>query len=352
MRVWLFVVGAFCLTGCLANSNGGSGTNEDESQASLQKSWRSHTFALGNNIDAVLALSFSPDGRSLAIVGKKNVRKEMYWFGQLQLWDVNTLKRRAILDDPKSGTYFGGAIAFTPDSKAAITSHGGVLTWWNSQTAQRQRGIKIGDFAFSRTAYINLSFKGSTSLRDIRAGNLIRELPPLSASDIRSKSSLAVSPDTKMFAIGYAGDAMGKVELRDGFTAKLIHTLRGHQCPVVALIFSPDGKTLASASNPSVVPVWTANDYTVRLWNTATGKLLRTLQVSTGENCIAFSPDSKTLATGSTDKTIKLWNVTTGQLQRVLSGYKAPVSSIAYSPNGSTLAGGAGDKVTIWHTRK
>jgi WD40 repeat protein len=106
--------------------------------------------------------------------------------------------------------------------------------------------------------------------------------------------------------------------------------------------FSPDGKTIASASN----------DKTVKLWRISDGSLLRPL--SEHSNYVwdaGFSPDGKTLASADEDGKVYLWRISDGQLLRTFSsGYKAGVISISFSPDGKKIATASLDgTVKIWN---
>ena len=117
--------------------------------------------------------------------------------------------------------------------------------------------------------------------------------------------------------------------------------LEGHDNLVISVNFSPDGKTLVSGS-------W---DKTIKLWNVETGKEIRTLK---GHDelvrSVNFSPDGKTLVSGSLDKTIKLWNVETGEEIRTLKGHDSYLSSVNFSPDGKTLVSGSDDNtIKLWN---
>ncbi len=78
------------------------------------------------------------------------------------------------------------------------------------------------------------------------------------------------------------------------------------------MAFDPTGQTLASGSG----------DKTVKLWEPASGKLLRTLEGHTETVCsVAFDPTGQTLASGSDDNTVKLWEPASGKLLRTLEGH-------------------------------
>jgi WD40 repeat protein len=81
-------------------------------------------------------------------------------------------------------------------------------------------------------------------------------------------------------------------------TLNEVRMLKGHAAWVRALVISPDGRILVSASD----------DNTIKMWDLATGRPVRTLKGHTGPiRSIAFSPDGRRLASGSWDRTVKLW---------------------------------------------
>ncbi|WP_414550925.1 toll/interleukin-1 receptor domain-containing protein, partial [Anabaena sp. CCY 0017] len=120
-----------------------------------------------------------------------------------------------------------------------------------------------------------------------------------------------------------------------------LNSLEGHSGTVMSVSFSPDGKTLVSASY----------DKTIKLWNLDTGKEIRTLSGHTNTvRSVSFSPDGKTLVSGSQDKTIKLWNLDTGKEIRTLSGHTNSVWSVSFSPDSKTLVSGSQDKtIKLWN---
>ena len=99
---------------------------------------------------------------------------------------------------------------------------------------------------------------------------------------------------------------------------------------------------------------FSAADATVRIWSSDTGKCLKVLEGHlAGISTLAWSPDGKTIASGSDDKTIWLWNFATGKPHsHPLIGHHHYIYSVAFSPKGNILVSGSYDEaVILWDVR-
>jgi WD40 repeat protein len=130
-------------------------------------------------------------------------------------------------------------------------------------------------------------------------------------------------------------------KLWDAASGTLIRTFSGHSYWVESVAFSPDGTRVLTGSD----------DGTAKLWDAATGSLLRTFSGPIGNPIrVAFSPDGTKVLTGSSDSTAKLWNASDGTVIRTFSGHTHSVYSVAFSPDGTKVLTGSGDKTAkLWN---
>jgi WD40 repeat protein len=120
-----------------------------------------------------------------------------------------------------------------------------------------------------------------------------------------------------------------------------LENTKRHSNPVQSMVFSGDGRSLASGSFRSV-----------SLWDIDSGVKKHNISGNLGwVFALAFSPNSQTLAFGSDDKIVRLWDTDAGALQQTFVGHCASIKSLGFSPDGQLLASGSEDKtIRLWDT--
>jgi WD40 repeat protein len=151
--------------------------------------------------------------------------------------------------------------------------------------------------------------------------------------------SVAFNPDGRQ---ALSGSSDATVKLWDVATGKEIRTFLGHSSIVYSVAFSPDGRQVLSGSE----------DNTVKQWDAATGREIRTFSGHLSfVTSVTFSPDGRQVLSGSWDNTVKLWETATGREIRTFSGHSRGVKSVTFSPDGrQVLSGSLDNTVKLWDT--
>jgi WD40 repeat protein len=152
-------------------------------------------------------------------------------------------------------------------------------------------------------------------------------------------NSAVFSPDGKTIL---TASLDGTVLIWDAATGKELHKLESMELRFA--MFSPDGKTVVTAS-------WSSN---ARIWNAVTGKELRKLDdehtpLNFSHDGKFFSPDSKFVITADFDKTATIWDTATGKESQKLEGHTKRIFSAEFSPDNKTAATASEDNtIRIW----
>ena len=296
-------------------------------------------------------IAFSPDGNRLAVATSMGI-----W-----LYDTKTFEAVALLSGYKEQV---DAVAFSPDGTKLASGSGfhfpGMLKLWDVESRQN-----VATFQVKKGSVASVAFSpDGTKLA--WAGRLW---------DIETRQQLDILHDDRLFDVAFSPDgkilagtsintikrmSAGVIKLYDVETGQLINTLTATQRTkwnesskrVSSIVFSPDGRLLASGS---------ADDGTIRLWDVETGQNTATFTVKPEERssmlCVVFSPDGTKLAVGSAEG-IKLLELPTGEhiytRQHIDVGeleFPVYIFSVAFSPDGRRLASASWDGVKLWEAK-
>lgn len=247
----------------------------------------------------VNSVSIAPGGKLLAVGGSDH---------HIRLFDLQTDAEAVRFD----------ASAFRPEKKAP--------------------GISRVVFAADGNALAAAGWHGDGGISVWNVADKSGGLLPVHG-DLGGVTALGFTPDSKRLA--FQGEK-GLVTVRTLHGGEQVHLHSA--APVGSLAISPNGQRIATAEN----------DGRVRLWDATSGKHLRTIEAEqctfSGAQAVAFSPDSKLLATaGMRDGAIRLWNTETGEEVGKLGGEKPEmIRSVDFSADGKYLAAADSEGIRLY----
>lgn len=251
--------------------------------------------------DDVLSIAFSRDSNIIA-AGHRD--------GTIRLWDVVGKRVFSILNGHTSGV---DRVGFSPDNKLLVSVGNETINIWNVTTSQTIKSIHY----------------------------------PSTILHSNYPTYVGFSPDGMLVV---SGDGDGVIRLWDVSTGQNTATLEGHTGSISSIAFSPDGKSIASASLArTLLPSNNPVDNTVRLWDVASGQVKSILKGHTDSvSSIIFSPDNRFIVSGSLDKTIRVWDIASGQTTTVLQN-DSEIKDIASDPSGNLIASvGFDNTAHVW----
>jgi WD40 repeat protein len=153
--------------------------------------------------------------------------------------------------------------------------------------------------------------------------------------------AVVFSPDKQWVA---SGSFDNTVKLWETETGRELRSLQGHTGAVKALDCSPDGTSVASGGN----------DRSLRLWDVRSGNATHSFSPNVGTiEAVTFTPDGAKLAVAGSDGVVVLVDASTGQEAVRLLGHSASVGSLRFSPDGQWLASGGSDgSLFVWDVAK
>ncbi|MER5638017.1 TIR domain-containing protein [Kitasatospora sp. NPDC002227] len=290
-------------------------------------------------------LAFSVDGQLLA-VGSDD--------GSVLVCDALTGVALRTLKDHIGRVY---AVKFAGDILATGSADGTVRLWDPVSGECRHRldvhpgGVWPVSLGAGGTLLATGDAEGTVTLWDTAAGQPVHSLPGHATPVYTAQ----FSPDGTRLV---TGDSAGAVRVWSTATGRLTAELPGHQGAVYRVRFSPDGALLATGDGGvdggppgrSGIRGTGGAGGTVRVWDTASNRLLHTFDGHTGRvYTLAFHPDGDLLVSGDTSGPVRLWQLSDGTALGHLEGCRGAVYQVAFDASGTRLAAGDSDGVVrVW----
>ncbi|MEV5237965.1 hypothetical protein AB0K89_02355 [Streptomyces cinnamoneus] len=293
-----------------------------------------HQGELTGHADAVSDVVFSPDGRTLASVGRDQ---------KLMLWNVRSRTRVATLDGHR--TWLRG-VAFSPDGRTLATGgNNREVVLWDVATRTRTTALTGHEEQLKRLTFspdgrtlASAAADGTVILWDTRERSRRLTL----SGHKGNVNAVRFSPDGRIVVTAGADRTL---VLWVAATGDRLATLTGHSESVEDVAIGPDGRTMVSVGN----------DHDVIVWDVAARRRTATLTGHTGEvRAVAFSADGQTVTTAGHDRTVMVWDPARGTRLATLTGHSTNIYGLAMSPGPDPLlvSAGANGAITMWDTTR
>jgi WD40 repeat protein len=280
---------------------------------------------LTGHTDSIFSIAASPDGKRLVSCAMD---------GTVRLWDVVSGKE---VQQLRVAEKYGLSVAFSPDGKrVACGTYMGDVYLWDLSTGKERWRFRKGTDAAASVAFSPDGSEVYTVRRELRALDAETGKERRRFKLPQETYRLALSPDGKVAALVSSGC---EVRLFDPVRGGFVRGVEGHAHAVTSVAFSPDGRSLATASH----------EPQFRVWEAATGRLRQTF--AGAASSVAFAPDGRTLMAGRPWHSPSLWDAGTGKLLRKLSPKErgAGGGRVAFVPGQPTLAASdEGGRLTFW----
>jgi WD40 repeat protein len=230
------------------------------------------------------------------------------------------------------------AVCFGKEGWLYSIEESGALRKWNSISGQQMGWSVLSDletlWVFSSDGRVIASAADDVTIWDASSGQILTSI--LQPSWV---TALAFAPETSFLATGHDSGAIGYWDA-PGHHPVFPKGLAFHKKPISALAISPNGKTLAAASE----------DKTISLWDLATGKYIGCLSGHTDRiAALAWHPSSKFLVSAGWDTTARVWDAATLEPVILLNAHATQLHALAFSRDGKWLAcADSSHSVRVW----